>query len=392
MAPPAKITEETELSTLPADFGEWDSGAPPATLPDDFFDSDAPSESAPAKAVALPAEVEERAEAVSSKRERAAAEARRRAEAKAEAEAEAKARKQAEADARAEANAKKQAEAEARAEAIARKQAEAEARAEAKARKQARAEAKDEYEEEGKGKTKMVIIAIIVLALLGGGGFYAYNLRKPAPKPVVTEQTVAQPVESASLGQAGKPKPGPTPATATPTPAAETAQTATTQEPTTAPVQSAAKEAQLKATSRLAQGMKPAADTSAPPPTGGISMDMGNTTASNPFGAKPGPKVTAAAPKVINVSGSVMAGRAVSRPSPVYPSFARTARVEGTVVLHANISKAGTIENLSVISGPQMLRQAALDAVKNWRYKPYLLDNEPVEVETTVNVIFVLGR
>ena len=378
MAPPAKITEETELSTLPADFGEWDSGAPPATLPDDFFDSDAPSESAPAKAVALPAEVEERAEAVSSKRERAAAEARRRAEAKAEAEAEAKARKQAEADARAEANAKKQ--------------AEAEARAEAKARKQARAEAKDEYEEEGKGKTKMVIIAIIVLALLGGGGFYAYNLRKPAPKPVVTEQTVAQPVESASLGQAGKPKPGPTPATATPTPAAETAQTATTQEPTTAPVQSAAMEAQLNATSRLAQGMKPAADTSAPPPTGGISMDMGNSTSSNPFGAKPGPKVTAAAPKVINVSGSVMAGRAVSRPSPVYPSFARTARVEGTVVLHANISKAGTIENLSVISGPQMLRQAALDAVKNWRYKPYLLDNEPVEVETTVNVIFVLGR
>lgn len=149
---------------------------------------------------------------------------------------------------------------------------------------------------------------------------------------------------------------------------------------------------QLNAPSKLGQGMKPAADTSAPPPTGGISMDMGSSTAPNVFGAKPGPKVTAAAPKVINVSGSVMAGRATSRTAPVYPSFARTARVEGTVVLHANISKAGTIENLGVISGPQMLRQAALDAVKTWRYKPYLLDNEPVEVETTINVTFELAR
>jgi len=85
-----------------------------------------------------------------------------------------------------------------------------------------------------------------------------------------------------------------------------------------------------------------------------------------------------------------MAGRAVSQTRPQYPAFARTARVDGTVVLHATISKAGTIENVSVISGPPMLRQAAIDAVKMWRYKPYLLDNEPVEVETTVNVIFVL--
>jgi protein TonB len=67
-------------------------------------------------------------------------------------------------------------------------------------------------------------------------------------------------------------------------------------------------------------------------------------------------------------------------------------RTEGTVVLAATISKAGTIENLRVISGPAILQRSALDAVKTWRYSPYLLDGQPVEVETTVNVIFSLGR
>ena len=65
-------------------------------------------------------------------------------------------------------------------------------------------------------------------------------------------------------------------------------------------------------------------------------------------------------------------------------------RAEGTVVLQAMISKAGTIENLRAINGPQVLQQAAIDAVKTWRYKPYMLNGQAVEVETTVNVIFKL--
>jgi protein TonB len=76
---------------------------------------------------------------------------------------------------------------------------------------------------------------------------------------------------------------------------------------------------------------------------------------------------------------------------PLYPPIAKAARVSGTVILQATISKTGTIENLRVISGPAMLQQAALDAVKSWRYRPYLLNNDPVEVETTVNVVFSLG-
>jgi protein TonB len=81
----------------------------------------------------------------------------------------------------------------------------------------------------------------------------------------------------------------------------------------------------------------------------------------------------------------------LQKTTPMYPPIAKAARVSGTVVLQATISKSGTIQNLRVISGPAMLTQSAMDAVKTWRYRPYLLNNEPVEVDTTINVIFSLG-
>ena len=104
-----------------------------------------------------------------------------------------------------------------------------------------------------------------------------------------------------------------------------------------------------------------------------------------------GPAVKQAPPKKVNISAGVAVGMLISKVQPIYPPIAKAARVSGTVVLQATISKTGQIENLRVVSGPAMLQQAALDAVKQWRYKPYLLNNEPVEVETTVNVIFTLG-
>jgi protein TonB len=88
----------------------------------------------------------------------------------------------------------------------------------------------------------------------------------------------------------------------------------------------------------------------------------------------------------------VVEGLLISKNIPVYPRIAVAMHAEGTVVLQATISKAGTIENLRVVSGPPVLQQSAIDAVKTWRYRPYLLGGEPVEVETTVNVIFTLGR
>ena len=88
------------------------------------------------------------------------------------------------------------------------------------------------------------------------------------------------------------------------------------------------------------------------------------------------------------VSSGVVQGLAISQPQPVYPPIAKAAHVQGVVVLHALISKQGTIEDLKVISGPPMLTGAAVDAVKRWRYKPYLLSGDPTEVETTINVNF----
>jgi protein TonB len=119
----------------------------------------------------------------------------------------------------------------------------------------------------------------------------------------------------------------------------------------------------------------------------------------NPNGLDPALSGPAARPVVrpavnapVRVSTAVEEGLLLRKTMPVYPPIARAARVEGTVTLAATVSKTGTIENLRVTSGPAMLRQAALDAVESWRYRPYLLDGQPVEVETTVNVIFTLSR
>jgi periplasmic protein TonB len=84
-------------------------------------------------------------------------------------------------------------------------------------------------------------------------------------------------------------------------------------------------------------------------------------------------------------------GNLVRKVQPTYPPIARAAHIQGLVQLHAIISKEGTIENLIVESGHPMLVKAALDAVSQWRYRPYLLNHEPVEVETEITVNFTLG-
>jgi len=95
-------------------------------------------------------------------------------------------------------------------------------------------------------------------------------------------------------------------------------------------------------------------------------------------------------PERVRVSQGVVSGLKVREVKPVYPPIAKTARVQGNVVLQAEISKEGTIQNLRVLSGPPLLIQSALDAVKQWRYRPYVLNGEPVEVETTITVMFSL--
>jgi TonB family protein len=95
-------------------------------------------------------------------------------------------------------------------------------------------------------------------------------------------------------------------------------------------------------------------------------------------------------PERIVVSAAVVAGNKIQGKVPKYPKDAKRAHVEGTVVLRGVISKSGDIEDLCVIQGPAKLQQAAYDAVKTWKYRPYLRNGEPLEVETQVNVIFTL--
>lgn len=85
-----------------------------------------------------------------------------------------------------------------------------------------------------------------------------------------------------------------------------------------------------------------------------------------------------------------MAAKALFDPYPPYPQIAKMAHVSGTVVLHAIIAENGTIQELQVLSGPTLLRQAALEAVRQWRYQPTTLNGQAVKVDTTIQVIFDL--
>jgi periplasmic protein TonB len=105
--------------------------------------------------------------------------------------------------------------------------------------------------------------------------------------------------------------------------------------------------------------------------------------------APPPPKVT---PKRVTVGGNVQAARLVNRVQPLYPPLARQTRISGTVKLHAIIGKSGVVEQLQVVSGHPLLVQSALDAVKQWRYQPTLLNGDPVEVDTEIDVIFSLAQ
>ena len=96
-------------------------------------------------------------------------------------------------------------------------------------------------------------------------------------------------------------------------------------------------------------------------------------------------------PQRVRVSQGVTQGLLIKKVQPAYPPLARQARIQGSVLLQAEISKDGTIENLRLISGHPMLAPAAIEAVKQWRYKPYILNGEPVEVETQITVNFTLA-
>jgi periplasmic protein TonB len=157
---------------------------------------------------------------------------------------------------------------------------------------------------------------------------------------------------------------------------------------------------QLRTPTKIPQKVQMIKEEDAPPPAmGGV---MGGVVGGVPGGSAGGViggiinSATTAVPHVatpqrVRVSQGVSSGLLIRKIQPNYPPLARQARIQGQVVLQAEISKDGTIQNLQLISGHPMLAPAAIEAVKQWRYKPYLLNGEPVAVETQVVVNFTLS-
>lgn len=136
----------------------------------------------------------------------------------------------------------------------------------------------------------------------------------------------------------------------------------------------------------------------AAPEIGVIGTGTGpNTSGPSIPGLAPGGTMPVAPPPAPHATAptfrtsTMLQGSLLRQVQPTYPPLAKTARIQGPVILEAVISKAGAIENLRVISGPPLLVKAAIEAVSEWRYRPYILNNEPVEVETRITVNFTLG-
>jgi protein TonB len=250
------------------------------------------------------------------------------------------------------------------------------------------ASAKHKDESEGKPKKTGLFAAIGAVAVLLVAGVLVYprmHSGMTAPKPAVAPQPA-----TSALSTSDTIKPSPSTQTNAMTPAAsnETTPAENTVRPNTELMSR-----QLNAPSKISSDLKMLGGRDAAPASGfgATGMDGLGNAGSGVFTGQSGPKVKVAGPQKVSISSGIATGLLIQKTAPIYPPIAKTARVSGTVVIQATISKNGTIENPHVVSGPAMLRQSALDAVKTWRFRPYMLSGEPVEVETTVNVNFAMG-
>jgi periplasmic protein TonB len=163
---------------------------------------------------------------------------------------------------------------------------------------------------------------------------------------------------------------------------------------------------QLRTPTRIPTKVQMIKEEDAPPPMAAATGVVGGVPGGIPGGQLSGviggivsatsnlsavPKFAPVQPQRVRISQGVTKGLLIRRVEPAYPTLARSARVQGEVVLSAIININGEIENLQLVSGHPMLVPAALTAVKQWRYKPYLLNGQPTEVETTITVIFTLS-
>ena len=163
---------------------------------------------------------------------------------------------------------------------------------------------------------------------------------------------------------------------------------------------------QLRTPTRIPQKVQMIKEEEAPPPMPGAGGVVGGVPGGIPGGQLGGviggivnstsnlayiPKLQPVIPQRVRISQGVTTGMLIHKVEPPYPALARSARIQGDVVLKAIIDKEGNIQDLQLVSGHPMLVPSAIQAVRQWRYRPYLLNGQPVEVETTITVIFTLN-
>ena len=161
---------------------------------------------------------------------------------------------------------------------------------------------------------------------------------------------------------------------------------------------------QLRTPTKIPQKVQMIKEEEAPPPMAATGGVVGGVPGGIPGGQLGGviggivsstnaaiPKFVPVTPQRVRISQGVTKGLLIHKLEPTYPTLARAARVQGEVILSAVIDANGQITNLQLVSGHPMLVPTAIAAVKQWRYKPYLLNGQPVEVETTITVIFSLS-
>jgi len=236
----------------------------------------------------------------------------------------------------------------------------------------------------------IVVIAVVVALIF----LRPQHAKTPAAQSARAAESgsVAQAASTFSASAPTPAVPAPDPTIAKPSP---TVPQVVEQAPqaTDHPVSSEMMDAQLSAQSKISGDIKKAV-ASEEPPSGGlapVTMDVDNGGGVKDASLGGFGKVSVV-PVVSQVSAGVAEGMAIHKTPPLYPKIAKDSHVSGTVVLAATINRSGLIENVRVISGSQMLRSAAVEAVKTWRYRPYMLNNQPVAVQTTINVVFTLGK
>jgi len=161
----------------------------------------------------------------------------------------------------------------------------------------------------------------------------------------------------------------------------------------------------LRTPTKIPQKVQMIKEEEAPPPMPGAGGVVGGVPGGIPGGQLGGviggiigsanaafvPKLPTAMPQRVRISQGVTNGLLLRKVQPPYPALAKSARIQGDVVLKAIIDREGNIQDLQLVSGHPMLVPSAIDAVRQWKYKPYLLNGQPVEVETTITVIFTLA-